>query len=492
MTDATTAPAGWYPDGSGHLRWWDGNAWTNNFAPLPSAPVVLAASSVEAPADSVAPSSQAADDPQVAGTGESDAEPEPPQDVYEPAAPQSAKTRNARVEVNGDVLTFKNRGKTRVIDLHNITSVVYEAPGIWKSGIFRVEVLGAESDVQSRYLDPWTIVLPGGPESMRDDWSEFYAWLSVAVDDALPKVPVPAAQPGATATSRQAAAKPAERKVADTSKATTMPRGERSDVAPAAPVQRVKSSRELARQERALKKETREQSAPKPSAAVVPAVKSSREISREAKVRRKANEKLQAQHASWRSDMSMAERALTFAVNEKPSASGAPVMLKAGETWWQSFDVQLVEDRVQTSWTSGHQGISIPVASIGGRSVRYSVGASKGHVDRTTVATVVDQGRLVITSQRMVYLGAKQTRELLFSKLLGTEWPSPGQIAIAVSNRKAVTLLNYQAYSAFDLQMTVAVAQADFAGARPQLIKDLEGAVAQVRAAEPKLEDFLS
>ncbi|WP_426623677.1 hypothetical protein ACPPVW_13795 [Leifsonia sp. McL0607] len=89
----------------------------------------------------------------------------------------------------------------------------------------------------------------------------------------------------------------------------------------------------------------------------------------------------------------------------------------------------------------------------------------------------------------MVYLGAKQTREFVFSKRIRTEWPGPGQIAIAVSNRKAVTLLNYQAYKAFDLQMTVAVAQADFTGARAQLIQELEEAVAQVRASEPKFQD---
>ncbi|MGB3373679.1 MAG: DUF2510 domain-containing protein, partial [Microbacterium sp.] len=28
-----STPAGWYDDGSGRQRWWDGQQWTENFAP---------------------------------------------------------------------------------------------------------------------------------------------------------------------------------------------------------------------------------------------------------------------------------------------------------------------------------------------------------------------------------------------------------------------------------------------------------------------------
>lgn len=37
MSDPTKAPAGWYDDGSGRLRYWDGENWTEHFAPLPPA-----------------------------------------------------------------------------------------------------------------------------------------------------------------------------------------------------------------------------------------------------------------------------------------------------------------------------------------------------------------------------------------------------------------------------------------------------------------------
>ena len=43
MAEQETAPAGWYPDTGGtQLRWWDGSAWTDHVAPVPSADPVPA------------------------------------------------------------------------------------------------------------------------------------------------------------------------------------------------------------------------------------------------------------------------------------------------------------------------------------------------------------------------------------------------------------------------------------------------------------------
>ena len=50
-----TTPAGWYDDGSGRQRWWDGQQWTEHFAPEAAAPVESEVAAAEVPAAEEAP-----------------------------------------------------------------------------------------------------------------------------------------------------------------------------------------------------------------------------------------------------------------------------------------------------------------------------------------------------------------------------------------------------------------------------------------------------
>ncbi|MFD5213698.1 DUF2510 domain-containing protein [Microbacterium sp. NPDC058345] len=43
-----STPAGWYDDGSGRQRWWDGTRWTENFAPVDQAQASASATAPEA------------------------------------------------------------------------------------------------------------------------------------------------------------------------------------------------------------------------------------------------------------------------------------------------------------------------------------------------------------------------------------------------------------------------------------------------------------
>ncbi len=80
MSDART-PAGWYPDGSGNLRYWDGNAWTEHTAPGPAAAV---------PGEATAAPADAASAGDTAVLSEETTWRESPTEVVPPVAPAAS------------------------------------------------------------------------------------------------------------------------------------------------------------------------------------------------------------------------------------------------------------------------------------------------------------------------------------------------------------------------------------------------------------------
>ncbi len=143
--------------------------------------------------------------------------------------------------------------------------------------------------------------------------------------------------------------------------------------------------------------------------------------------------------AAWESHVaeyrSLVDIASTFSGD-----TTSQLILEQGETvFFTVEDAELVEERRGPgSWHGRSQGVSIPIGSIGGRSVRYRVGASKGHfVQGEEQPTVIDKGTLYITSTRVVFQGAKQTRHCDLGKLVAVHHdPSGGILTMSVANRQ--------------------------------------------------------
>jgi hypothetical protein len=143
----------------------------------------------------------------------------------------------------------------------------------------------------------------------------------------------------------------------------------------------------------------------------------------------------------WSSQLEELQALLALA--KGASIGDSQLILKKGEVAVATVtNVGLIEERRGAGqWQGGSQGVSFPIGSIGGRSVRYRVGATRGHyVQGEPHPTAVDHGVMTVTNQRIVYLGASKTSECTFQKLLGIQH-SPGGITISVSNRQKPTVI---------------------------------------------------
>jgi hypothetical protein len=164
-------------------------------------------------------------------------------------------------------------------------------------------------------------------------------------------------------------------------------------------------------------------------------------------------------------------------------------MLGAGEALFlKATNTALIEDRRGQGHYEGHStGVSIPIGSVAGRSVRYRVGANKGHyVQGTPTPTAIDTGSIYVTNKRVIFQGSKQTRECVFAKLIGFEHNDvAGSTTFSVSNRQRATTVFYGPALApvFDFRLDLALAH--FKGTLADFTNQIQGELAQLEAQRP-------
>lgn len=120
---------------------------------------------------------------------------------------------------------------------------------------------------------------------------------------------------------------------------------------------------------------------------------------------RKALAAWQVQHDGYVAAIDLAQSY----TGERPSG----VMLDPGEAVYATIThASLVEERKGPgSWSGRSSGFSVPVASIGGHSIRCRVGATHGHYQQgTPQPTAIDVGTVFVTSKRVLFEGGQQTR----------------------------------------------------------------------------------
>ena len=202
---------------------------------------------------------------------------------------------------------------------------------------------------------------------------------------------------------------------------------------------------------------------------------------------KRAEKQYRAELVTWQQQRDASASLLEIAKTYAGESAGS-LMLKRGEAVFACITgAALIEDRRGAGhWEGRSSGVSVPIGSIGGHSIRYHVGRSKGHfVQGAPTPTAIDVGTAYVTNQRVVFQGSKQTRECRFDKLIGFQHTTDGSTVISVSNRQKPTTIHYgeELSGWFDFRLDLALAH--YRGDLPSLINQLQEDLDTVEAAKP-------
>src|SRR4029077_3755622 len=96
----------------------------------------------------------------------------------------------------------------------------------------------------------------------------------------------------------------------------------------------------------------------------------------------------------------------------------SPLILKKAEQAAVSVAASLARQQTRRQWVGGSQGFSFPIGHTG---IRYRVGSFRGHPVEQQSLTRLDSGTLVVTNQRLAFIGSTKSTSVPFAKLLHVE-----------------------------------------------------------------------
>jgi hypothetical protein len=101
-----------------------------------------------------------------------------------------------------------------------------------------------------------------------------------------------------------------------------------------------------------------------------------------------------------------------------PPAIESPLVLKKGEQACLAVTATLARQQTHRQWVGGSQGFSFPIGHTG---IRYRVGSYRGHPVEQQLLGKLDSGTLVVTNQRVAFIGATKSTSVALAKVLHVE-----------------------------------------------------------------------
>ena len=117
-----------------------------------------------------------------------------------------------------------------------------------------------------------------------------------------------------------------------------------------------------------------------------------------------------------------------------PQPIESPLILKRGEQASLSVPASLARQQTRRQWVGGSQGVSFPIGHTG---IRYRVGSFRGHPVEQQSLVRLDTGTLVVTNQRLAFIGATKSTSVAFAKLLHVECYSDALAVFLEGREKA-------------------------------------------------------
>jgi hypothetical protein len=101
-----------------------------------------------------------------------------------------------------------------------------------------------------------------------------------------------------------------------------------------------------------------------------------------------------------------------------PDDVQCPLILKRGERASLVAPATLARQQSRRQWVGGSQGFSFPIGHTG---IRYRVGSFHGHPIQQQFLGNLDSGDLVVTNQRIAFIGKSKSTSIPITKLLHVE-----------------------------------------------------------------------
>lgn len=192
--------------------------------------------------------------------------------------------------------------------------------------------------------------------------------------------------------------------------------------------------------------------------------------------------------AQWQEDFATLERiitAITAASNGEDSVPNT-LMQKPGEhTLWSGTGIFHETGRTPSQYAGGSTGVSIPV----GGGIRFKVGAQRGTIiPGAEMQMDKDQGVVMLTNERLIFVGPLKSQEWNFDKLLMlSTTDDESDYFISVSNRKTSSGVRFDVATGREFNRFLGAATAANEHGFEKVLDELESLRKTALAQEPKM-----